>query len=208
MQNDIINKPITLQLNSGWVAINMTSPAVALTDLCKGTAKALNIDYVRDENGEYDFSQPEYAVPVSWDEWIELPIREIDFVVHTPKKTIRVPQVVICIQYNKVPVFMPKLNRKSLYERDRGICQYSGKKLNYKESSIDHVKPRSRGGDNSWTNVVLADKKLNTEKGNRLNREAGLKLLKNPVEPKPMTPLARFSQRENYPADWRMFLKV
>ena len=77
----------------------------------------------------------------------------------------------------------PKLSAKGIWERDGGHCQYTGKKLAPHEGNIDHMVPRSRGGLTSWENCVLADKRINSLKGNRLPEEVGFQLKKNRRRP-------------------------
>jgi 5-methylcytosine-specific restriction endonuclease McrA len=143
---------------------------------------------------------------VTWDEWITLPIRESDNAVHTVRGAIRVPTVIVALNFAKVPKKRPKLCAKNIRERDGNRCQYTGKLLRPDEGSLDHVLPRSRGGKDEWRNLVWSDKAVNAKKGNRLPHEAGLKLLAMPRAPKelPITALIR-----NAPgiADWKLFVK-
>ena len=44
-------------------------------------------------------------------------------------------------------------SRAMIYKRDHNTCQYCGSKS---KLTIDHVIPRSKGGDNSWENLVVA----------------------------------------------------
>lgn len=77
-----------------------------------------------------------------------------------------------------------KISRYMLYKRDNGRCSYCGKEITQKESTIDHVIPRSKGGENSWENICLACKSCNCKKDNRTPKEAGMKLLVTPYNPK------------------------
>jgi len=74
-----------------------------------------------------------------------------------------------------------------LFARDEYSCQYCGRHrsgLGYRESlTRDHVLPLSRGGDNSWCNVVTACSKCNLRKGNRTPSEARMRLRSTPSEP-------------------------
>ena len=122
--------------------------------------------------------------PVTWDEWITLAIRPQDNAVRTVRGPIRVPTVIVAVNYAKVPKKRPKLCARAIRERDGNRCQYTGRVLRPDEGSMDHVLPRSRGGKNAWENLVWAGKDVNARKGNRLPHEAGLKLLSVPRAPK------------------------
>lgn len=143
--------------------------------------------------------------PVTWDEWITLPIRPQDQAVRTVRGAIRVPTVIVAVNYARVPRKRPKFCTRSIQERDGNRCQYTGRLLRAEEGSIDHVVPRSRGGANSWENCVWASKEINARKGNRLPQEAGLKLLAAPRVPKelPVWALIRDSHQID---DWQLFL--
>lgn len=76
-----------------------------------------------------------------------------------------------------------KFNRRDVFIRDAGMCQYCETLLTKEESTIDHVLPRSRGGLTSWENCVLSCNTCNTKKGNKTPSEAGMRLLKLPAKP-------------------------
>ena len=76
-----------------------------------------------------------------------------------------------------------KLNRKNLWLRDNGTCQYCGCITTIKSYQIEHVIPKSREGGTCWKNVVVACSKCNQKKGARTPHEAGMKLLKTPRAP-------------------------
>jgi 5-methylcytosine-specific restriction endonuclease McrA len=62
-------------------------------------------------------------------------------------------------------------SKKTIWLRDKGACQYCEKKLTIKDCTIDHVIPKSRGGEHSWDNVVIACRKCNQRKGSKLTKE-------------------------------------
>jgi 5-methylcytosine-specific restriction endonuclease McrA len=115
--------------------------------------------------------------PVTWDEWITLPVRDGDNAVRTARGAIRVPTVIVAVNFAKVPKKRPKLSAKNIRERDGNRCQYTGRLLHPDEGSLDHVVPRSRGGVDSWENLVWSAKDVNQRKAGRLPHEAGLRLL-------------------------------
>ena len=192
--SNVLNKAIVLVLNCNWQAINVRTPAEAFCQMATGVATALAVE------GENQIR------PVTWAEWITLPIRPQDEAVHTVRGAIRVPTVIVLANFAKVPKRRPKLNARTIRERDGNRCQYTGALLKPDEGSIDHVLPRSRGGRDAWENCVWTSKMVNSKKGNRLPREAGLKLLSTPRAPKelPMTALIR---NTNDVADWKWFVK-
>jgi len=184
--SDILNKTIVLVLNRNWQAINIRTPQEPFCMMATNVGTALDIELGDD-------SRAQALHPVTWDEWIQLPIRSQDNAVRTAHSIIRVPTVILAVNYAKVPKKRPKLCSKTIRERDGNRCQYTGKLLHPDEGSLDHVLPRSRGGADTWENLVWSDKAVNARKGNRLPHEAGLKLLSVPRAPKelPVTALIR-----------------
>jgi 5-methylcytosine-specific restriction endonuclease McrA len=75
------------------------------------------------------------------------------------------------------------LNRRAVFARDGGRCQYCGSTA----ESIDHVVPRSRGGEHVWENVVAACRRCNTHKRDRLLNETTMSLPRRPVAPRELT---------------------
>lgn len=78
--------------------------------------------------------------------------------------------------------FLPpvRYSRRNILIRDKFTCQYCGSSH---AMTIDHVLPLSRGGKSTWENVVAACKQCNGKKGNRLPREAGMTLAREPRVP-------------------------
>ena len=140
------------------------------------------------------------------DEWITLPVRPQDNAVHTVRGPIRVPTVIVAVNFAKVPKKRPKLCAKTIRERDGNRCQYTGKLLKPDEGSLDHVLPRSRGGADAWENLVWSSKAVNTKKGNRLPAEAGLKLLSVPRAPKELPVSALIRNGHSIP-EWKLFVE-
>ncbi len=197
--NDILNKSIVLVLNRNWQAVNVRSPQEAFCMMATNVATALEIEIG-------DGASAEALRPVTWDEWLTLPIRPQDNAVQTVRGPIRVPTVIVAVNYAKVPKKRPKLCARAIRERDGNRCQYTGRALRPGEGSLDHVVPRSRGGKNAWENLVWAGKDVNARKGNRLPQEAGLKLLKAPRAPKELPASATIRNAHGIP-EWRLFVR-
>jgi 5-methylcytosine-specific restriction endonuclease McrA len=214
---DYILKPTVLCLNAGWQATGHRSIKKAIISMCadahdESGVLGMDIEYPFNElTGEYDFDNPN-IVPTKWEDWINLPIRPYDTVVHGACRNIRAPTVVIAVDHHKMPMVEKSPTKSAIFERDGGRCQYTGKVLTRKQANIDHVIPRDRWSEvkgnaeglNHWENLVLCDKNINSRKGNKLNEEAGLKLLRKPVAPPPMPVVAYI--REIKHKDWSWFL--
>jgi 5-methylcytosine-specific restriction endonuclease McrA len=192
--NDMLNRASVLVLNRNWQAINIRTPQDAFCQMATGVATALEIE------GE------NHIRPVTWAEWVTLPIRAHDQVVHTVRGAIRVPTVIVLANFARVPKKRPKLCARTIRERDGNRCQYTGAVLKPDEGNIDHILPRSRGGQDTWENCVWSSKAVNTKKGNRLPHEAGLKLLKAP-KAIPEMPVTAFIRNPQGIADWKLFVQ-
>lgn len=182
-----------LVLNRNWQAISVISPADAFSHIISGNADGLEID------GD------DHMAPLDWNQWVKLEIRDQDHAIGTARGAIRVPTIIILKRYNKVPLFRPKFGLKSIWLRDGGICQYSGKTLNFADASIDHVIPISRGGETSWENCVLCERLLNSKKGDKTPAEAGLTLRSTPNEPKAI-PVTLTLKNTFGIKEWQFFL--
>jgi 5-methylcytosine-specific restriction endonuclease McrA len=97
------------------------------------------------------------------------------------------------------------LTNKTLFGRDRYTCAYCGVVFGNKELSRDHIIPRSKGGENSWMNVVAACIECNTRKANRTPERAGMQLLYAPYSPNHYENLILINRRVL--ADQMEFLK-
>ncbi len=78
---------------------------------------------------------------------------------------------------------VPPLNNRELFRRDRHICAYCGGGFNFLRLTRDHIRPVSRGGTDTWMNVVTACRTCNGIKRNRVPEESGLELLYAPYVP-------------------------
>jgi 5-methylcytosine-specific restriction endonuclease McrA len=98
------------------------------------------------------------------------------------------PTVIRLKRYIHVPRrFRRQVTNTFLFARDSYRCQYCGRhrrELRHRESlTRDHLIPISRGGDNTWANVITACSRCNLKKGNRLPLECGMRPLSEPREP-------------------------
>jgi len=93
------------------------------------------------------------------------------------------PSALVLDSYVNIPYFKIRSTRRNVFRRDGLTCQYTGEKLTFKEATIDHIIPQSRGGGNTWENMVTCGRMVNQRKGDRTPKEAGMKLIKPPGRP-------------------------
>ena len=155
----IIHLPLVLVLNRAWQAINVRTVGLAVQQIMAGAATALDVDM--DRGG---------MRPVRWAEWLTLPVRPGDRVLGTVRGPIRAPTVIVCARYDKVPLRRPQFSARAVRLRDEDRCQYTGRLLGPGEGSLDHVLPLSRGGANTFENVVWSDRRVNNRKADRTPR--------------------------------------
>jgi len=104
-----------------------------------------------------------------------------DIVWSSEKMQVPVPTVIRLRRFVRVPYRRRvPLTRRAVFARDAHRCQYCGSSA----ENLDHVVPRSRGGDHTWENVVAACRRCNTRKGDHTPAEAGLSLASPPTAPR------------------------
>ena len=101
-------------------------------------------------------------------------------VLRAAKITMRAPSVIRLTDYIHIPYKNRSLSRKNILLRDSSMCQYCRKHLPPAELTLDHIVPRSRGGESSWDNLVACCKRCNHRKGNRTPEESGMMLMRHP----------------------------
>jgi 5-methylcytosine-specific restriction endonuclease McrA len=102
-------------------------------------------------------------------------------IIHSATRSITVPSVIRLRSFVRVPYrARVPLTRAALMHRDRFCCAYCGAKAD----TVDHVVPRSRGGDHSWENCVACCSTCNHRKGDKLLTELGWSLRLAPAPPK------------------------
>jgi 5-methylcytosine-specific restriction endonuclease McrA len=111
-------------------------------------------------------------------------IEELDRPLTSASSTYPWPHVIRLVQYVRVPrTVQRKISRRALFARDGWTCVYCGTTSG--RLTLDHVVPRSRGGESIWENVVTACAPCNLRKGDRLLTEAMMELKHPPKAPTP-----------------------
>ena len=114
------------------------------------------------------------------------------------------PLVIRLLRYVRVPKSVQrKISRRALFARDGWRCQYCGSEG---KLTLDHVVPRSRGGESNWENVVTSCAPCNLRKGNRTLEEVQMRLLRPPRPPAPALFVTLAAQR--IPNSWEPYLVV
>lgn len=120
------------------------------------------------------------AINLAWRDKVDL-VEISDTMLHSPNSEYPLPLVIRLrshVRYN--PFGRVELNKRNLFKRDNGSCVYCGSDH---ELTIDHVVPKSKGGQTSWENVVTACKSCNNRKDNKSLAEIGFELKTKPKRP-------------------------
>lgn len=180
-----------LVLNRSWLAVHVASVRRALTLLFLGHAHIVH---------------PREFTLHTFDEWLELPHEDDNGrYIHTPNIRVRVPDVILLSFYNNYVHRGVRFSRSAVFERDNSTCQYCGKRFAKSQLTLDHVHPQSRGGGESWENLVVACLRCNVRKGNRTPEEAKMPLRRRPKEPAWVPHFGAGVPQENLIV-WRQFI--
>lgn len=163
----ILQRP-TLVLNRNWQPINVATVARALVMLWNETARVVDpADYQL-----YD-----------WSDWSTLTPAQGEPFVRAVRQRLRVPEVISLTVFDRMPVGTVTFSRRNVFKRDHFTCQYCNQQPGSDQLTIDHVVPRSQGGQSTWTNCVLACLDCNGKKADRTPAQAKMRLRTEPVRP-------------------------
>lgn len=120
---------------------------------------------------------------------------------HSEHLTVPIPSVIRLRTFVRVPFRRrAPLNRRGIFARDGHRCQYCGAGA----ESIDHVIPRSKGGEHAWENVVAACRPCNLRKGDRLLDATSMELRRAPHVPRGLSWIV--VAVGSVPAHWEPYL--
>jgi 5-methylcytosine-specific restriction endonuclease McrA len=188
-----------LVLNRFYMAVHVINVRRAFTLLFRELAEVVHLE----EEGQFanynfhswrEVSELKAAFKEPHQDWI----RAVNF-------EIQVPRVIRLLAYDRLPKQVVRFNRRNIFARDGNKCQYCGRRFPTSELSLDHVVPRSRGGDTTWENIVCSCVKCNVRKGGRTPQEAHMHLIKQPVKPKRSPMLSLKLGNPKYES-WKTFL--
>lgn len=185
----VLDAPV-LQLNRGWVPVDVITVAQAIEKIYTGRARVIEVE---------NFSLHDF------DSWAELAALKDKPALHTATLAIRVPEVIVLTNYCDTPGKYLAFSRRNIFRRDKQTCQFCGARPGSHELTIDHVTPKSRGGKSTWVNCVLACVACNRKKADKMPHEVGLKLRKQPVRPT-WSPQLVIGKVRNVPISWERFV--
>lgn len=182
-----------LVLNRNWCAVGVV-----------GLPKAISLLFTHYENGDPKAKiitpPPKGSYEVwEWSDWSNIrPALGEDTLV-SATRVYKIPEVMLLTRYDGMPTQKVNFCRRAIWKRDGYTCQYCGIKPPQDECTLDHIVPRSLGGETSWTNCVLACYHCNSQKADRRPEEATrprdkekarkwrgptpMRLMKTPIKP-------------------------
>ncbi len=187
-----------LVLNRMYMAVRVVSARRAMSFLFREMAEVISVE--NDQYLSYDFN-----------DWVEVSEAKRAFEperhdwIRTIRFQVAVPKIVRLLGYDKLPKSNVKLNRRNIFARDEGRCQYCGKRYATSELSLDHVLPRSQGGGTSWENIVCACVYCNVRKGGRTPQQARMRLIRPARRPR-RSPILAIKLSDQKYASWKQFL--
>ncbi len=192
----VLTAPV-LTLNRIFPPIRVIDVRRALCLLVTGSAEV--IDTEDPHLATYDFGS-----------WHELSMLRAEFEaekhawVGLVRGCVAAPQVVRLTRFDRhrrVRSGGVALNRRNIYFRDGNTCQYCGKRFPTSELSLDHVIPRSRGGRDTWENLVCACTSCNSRKADKTPAQVRMRLIRVPRALKTQAQLIRVQH-----ASWAQFV--
>jgi 5-methylcytosine-specific restriction endonuclease McrA len=187
-----------LVLNRSYMAVHVANVRRAFALLVRELAEVIHIEDGRYANYSFaswrELSELKSAYREPHDDWV----RSVNF-------EIQVPRVIRLLFYDRIPRQTVRLNRRNIFLRDGNHCQYCGRKFPSSELSLDHVLPRSRGGQTTWENVACACVACNVRKGGRTPKEAGMTMVRRPARPK-HSPLLTIQLGNPKYESWKTFV--
>jgi hypothetical protein len=198
-----LSEPV-LWLNKSWLAHDTKTAEESFSTVCSERGLFLDAAYTPHNIGS----------------WISLPVEDGAKFIQLTHKRIRVPEIMLLAEYNRIPKRSVVFCRRNLWRRDKGRCQYCGSQPGTDDITMDHIHPKSKGGLSTFENCVLCCTACNLKKGNKSLQEVGMRLQKlkrhsngewspvfydRPKRPQ-WNPLYAL-RRRTYPKSWAAFLK-
>jgi len=141
-----------LVLNGSWFPVGIRSALLSIIKVYKGNASIVtSVDY----EGESVFQEFDF------EEWVQFPIRKGKDFIRTSSLSFEMPEI-IKVKYDRLHIHKLPLKAENVFARDGYKCWYCG---NTRDLTVDHILAQSKGGKNSWKNLICCCKKCNNDKG-------------------------------------------
>ena len=145
------------------------------------------------------------AVSLILNDKVEIMSEWDDFIIH-PGGKFKIPSILKMKYLVKRKYAALRFTKNAVFRRDQFSCQYCMRPLDHSSITMDHIIPKSKGGDNSFLNCVAACKPCNTKKGNKLPEESGMKLMSQPFIPKNF--ILTVNKNELWHSDWAPYIRL
>ena len=202
MSKVALDSPV-LVLNRNYAVIHMVTCRRALSLLYRETAEVVHV-----EEDQYDCHR--------FQEWVirsagiyarEVTGRGAQDWIFTVTYPVQVPRIIRLLRYDRYMRRRIPLTRRNVFARDYHSCQYCDQRGPNHVLTIDHVVPRSKGGRETWENIVTACARCNHKKGMRTVEQAGMKLRRPPRAPI-LNPVLEMNLRDSRFESWRRFIRA
>lgn len=191
----MLNRKV-LVLNKNMAAINIVTMKRAIKLLCKEDGAGDPKAYIIDENHQ----------PWTWEEWRELQKMEGS---ENMQGTFKIPEIIKVTTFDRVPKKQIHFSRAAIFKRDKNTCQYCGARPGTEELNLDHITPRSKGGETTWENVVCACVECNSLKADKFPEQVRHKKYPNGMpRPKPQRPTYNMIRGDIQYKSWKQWLAV
>lgn len=128
-----------------------------------------------------------------------------DDYIKTPSDEFLKPAVIVCTEFNGMPKRLPIYSKRLVCQRDEWACMYCGNRVTSETYSIDHIKPRCKGGRSTFENTVCCCKPCNARKADKSLIEAKMSLRCKPGRPKFNPVEAKFA-RMALAEEWKIYI--
>lgn len=181
-----------LVLNKLWSFVAVTTGRDAVTKLYCDQARVVDSDSY---------------VTYKWEDWIKRVPREGEPVIRGVSVLVAVPEVIVLTRFDRLPQVGITFSKYHVFKRDKYVCQYCGVQIPRVEVTLDHIIPRAKGGETSWTNCVTCCTECNALKADRTPAEANMTLRGKPGRPS-WNPRQVLSSRRDLKESWTKFAEI
>jgi len=146
------------------------------------------------------------AIKLVYEERVDT-LAHYDEVISSPSVTWNLPAVIRYRRGARSRTPRVRFSRSNVFLRDGHVCQYCQRRFQASHLTLDHVIPRSQGGQRCWDNIVSACRPCNAKKSNLSCDEAGMFPATEPFVPSALPVVSRRFGLPQIPAQWLPFLE-